>query len=1103
MAGKSYIKTGIYTWSKVKKVYLKTGATTWTAVRKAYLKTGAATWKKIFDTSSNRPFIENNDYPKIRLNTFRSTSSFGVQPPVAAPPVQFIGPRSGGTKGTATPSPTTGFAGGDGIGSFLWGYDGDWEPETGVTFTYDWFWSNTANADDATAEYVPASPADRTDKISNVNANLGWLVNNEPNGVWLYFRVKASNASGPARAISTPVRLIRQEPSASTWSMVSAASSSLNTPKFISTSISNLWYDAPHFYESKVEWFSESSNTNPALNSTTLVKTETLASFASNRTEIDGTTITQQPSYTPVNVNSLGYSDADKYIVAKLTLINSYTKYNNDPQIYFTSTSVPVGQVRTITPQWNDYIYVSTNGYIGLAGSTGNTTLNDTGTQGHVVSFLNKDLKQISLKYKATATEYIVDWSGKIYDVVSNTVTYRYQAIFYPGQNYVDFHVITNGGGTSGNAYLYNGAQQVAWGASKPTGSAYRIYLTSGVAFQSITYNPVSTTTGFTSVTTQDQVDDGATTLQLIQGVSKPTIISQPSWQLLSGNANKIGSVYRLYVGSWANSPTSYEMHLYRNDQGGSDTSGFPITLNSSQTYYDWTATSSNVSLSLSVYATNSAGTSDISTATSSIGPFTANLAPPTPTGVTWNASSQSFTISFQGGDGPYYQLWYERGESVTAPTINTGYDASGTLPTSPGTISFPAPFSPTAGEQWTFWLRSATSATASTAGVDKGAYSSNSVSVTVPGPSDFSISIYDSTVTPNTPSVSTSQSQNQINLDWADDSNATGNYVSYVSGGSQGFRTNPRTVSYDFWSVTAGSSYSGGVYAINTSRQVTMSWGNVPGALSYRLAYIINDGDVIVVDKGGATSHTVVTTGAVNVAGIVAFSGGNYDGVSKSGNYDYTYKVTPTNKTSGTGTWSYTYNPVTTYGACDVVNGTTYGSYSDNCSGQLYRQCRTATTTYKRIIYTDGVNSGSYDTSGCTSTTTAQDCTSYSYTNGKCGYTLTCTASCGTYSAYGAYGPYTAYGPCYSTGAGASKDRTRERCRTRTCTATNCSTYVETNCQTQVNTAACTVTRWICNSFDYSNSTSANYQWCLQPGGGDCNARSNSAGTRSSCAFS
>jgi hypothetical protein len=1098
MPGKSYIKTGTYNWSKIKKMYLKTGATTWTAVRKAYLKTGAATWKKVFDTSSNRPFIENNDYPKIRLNTYRSTSTSGVQPPVNAAPIQFIGPRSNGSKGTATPSPTDGYVGDDGIGGFLWGYDGDWEPETGVNFTYDWFWANTPDANDATASYTPATPSGADDKISNVNANLGWLVNNEPNGVWLYFRVNASNASGTARAISTPVRLVRQEPTASTWSMLSPSSSSLNTPKYVSTSISNLWYDAPHFYESKVEWFSESSNTSPSLNSSTLVKTETLASFASSRTEIDGTTITQQPSYMPVSVNSLGYSDADKYIYAKLTLINSYTKSQNSPITYITKTTVPVGQVRTITPNWGDYISVSTNGYIGIGAVGGMTSIQDTGTTGHVASILSKDLDQIHLKYYSDSSKYIVDYAGKLHGDSGTSITYRYQAWFYPGQNYVDFHVILNAGGTSGNAYLYNGEQQVPWGASKPSTTAYRVTLTSGVAYQNITYAPRSTATGFTNVTTNDGADDAFTLLQLVQGVSAPENSAFPQFQLISGNSNKVGSTYRLSSGSWLNSPTQYNYYIVKNDINGTTLANSGWTTN---TYYDYTFTATSTqTVSGFVIARNSGGESSNAYA-SSIGPIEADLTPPTPTGVTWNGSA--FFVSFTGGSGPYYQLWYERGTEVTPPSISTGADSSGTLPASPGTISFPAPFTPAAGEQWNFWLRSATSPSASTAGVDKGAYSSNYVSVTIPGPSEFSISIYDSTVTPNTPSVSTSQSSNTINLDWADDANATGNYVSYVSGGSQGFRTNPRTVSYDFWSVTAGSSYSGGVYAINTTKSVTMSWGIVPGAQSYRVAYDVGGGTTQVVDKGGATSHTVYTSQAVRVLGIVAYSGSNYDGVSRSGNYDALLFVTPTNKTSGTGTWSYTYNPVTTYGACDVVNGTTYGSYYDDCSGQLYRQCRSTTTSYKRIIYIDGTNSGTYDTSGCTSTTSGTDCGTYSYTNGKCGYTLTCTASCGTYSAYGAYSAYTAYGPCYSTGSTAAKDRTRERCRTRTCTATDCSTYVETNCQVQVNTAACTVTRWICNNYDYSNSASANYQWCVQPGGGDCNARFDSSAGRTSCVFS
>lgn len=1093
MAGKSYIKTGTYNWSKIKKMYIKTGATTWTAIRKAYIKTGTYTWKKIFDTSSNRPFIENNDYPKIRLNTYRSTSTSGVQPPVDAAPVQFIGPRSSGSKGSATPSPSSGFVGGDGIGSYLWGYDGDWFPNTGVTFTYDWFWANTANANDATAPYTPASASGAADKISNVNANLGWLVDNEPNGVWLYFRVNASNASGTARAISSPVRLIRQEPTASTWSMLSPSSSSLNTPKFVSTSISNEWYDAPHFEESKVEWFSESSNTSPLLNSSTLVKTETLASFATSRTEIDGTTITQQPSYTPVNVNSLGYSDSDKYIYAKLTLINSYTKYENNPLTYITKTSVPVGQVRTITPNWGDYISVSTNGYIGIGSVSGMSAIQDTSTTGHVASILSKDLDQIHLKYYSDSSKYIVDFAGKAHGDSGTSITYRYQAWFYPGQNYVDFHVITNAGGTSSNAYLYNGEQQVAWGASKPTGTAYRVTLTSGVAYQNIVYGPRSTATGFTSITTNDGSDDSFTSLQLIQGVSAPENIQRPIFQLLYGNENKVGATYRLPSGSWSNNPTEYYYLLSLNNPAGTEIANSGWT---TATYFDYTFsnTTSN-SVAGMVYARNSGGEGYAATSTTSIGPFTNNLVPPTPTGVSFNGTS--FTITSTGGSGPYYQLWYERGEPSTYPTVDTGYDSSGLLSTS---ISFTPSFTPAAGEVWNFWLRSATSATASNAGVDKGAYSSNYVSVTIPGPQPFTVSIYDSTVTPNTPSVSVSQTSGYLNQNWDDDANATGGWFSYISGGSQGYRSNTRNVSNDFWSVTSGSFYSGGVYAINTNKQVTISWGNVAGAQSYRIAYDVGGGTTQVVDKGSATSHTITTSQAVRVLGAVAYSGSNYDGVSRAGSYDALLFVTATDKTSSTGTWSATYTPVTTYGACDTADRTVYGTSYDECSQLQTRTCTPYTTYYKRLIYSDGVSTGTYDTSGCTTTGTGTSCTSYAFVNGSCGYTLTCTASCGTWGSWGAYGSYSAYSACYSTGSTGQKYRYRTRYRYRTCTATDCSTYTDVGSEDQYQYTACTVTMWQCTNYDVTNSASTNYYNCYTVGA--CTAPRDPSAGRTSCAF-
>jgi hypothetical protein len=288
-----------------------------------------------------------------------------------------------------------------------------------------------------------------------------------------------------------------------------------------------------------------------------------------------------------------------------------------------------------------------------------------------------------------------------------------------------------------------------------------------------------------------------------------------------------------------------------------------------------------------------------------------ANLAitAPTPTGVTFNGTS--FIITFSGGSGPYYQLWWAKGETVSQPTADTGFDSSGLLPTSaPFSVTY-TPSGVSTGEIWNFWLRSALSSTATTTGVDRSTYSSNYVTSTITGPAAFSMSIYDSTATPSTPSLTTSYTSPNVNIDWADDIVATGGYWSTISGGTQGFRQNARSVSNDFWSVTEGSSYTGTVYAINSNKSVTMFWGNVSGAQSYRLAYDIDGGTTQVVDKGSATSHTVTTSGAVRVLGIVAFSNSNYTGPATQGSYDPLLFVTPTNKNSNTANWSLTI-PVT-----------------------------------------------------------------------------------------------------------------------------------------------------------------------------------------------
>ena len=106
MAGKSYLKNDSGNWARIKKMYIKTGATTWTAIRKAYLKNEQGLWKKVFDTGSNRPFIRGGDFPKIRLNTYRTNSGSAgtINPVIEAPPVQFAGPRSNNVQGATGPT---------------------------------------------------------------------------------------------------------------------------------------------------------------------------------------------------------------------------------------------------------------------------------------------------------------------------------------------------------------------------------------------------------------------------------------------------------------------------------------------------------------------------------------------------------------------------------------------------------------------------------------------------------------------------------------------------------------------------------------------------------------------------------------------------------------------------------------------------------------------------------------------------------------------------------------------------------------------------------------------------------------------------------------
>ena len=322
MPGKTYIKTGDATWSRVKKIYLKTGGITWQAIRKAYIKTGPSKWQKIYDTTSNRPFI-GTDIPKIRLNTFRTDSSYNpsgtandpVNPVVEAPRVQQMGPP--------TTTPTVGWPSGT-IGNHLWGYDGTWTSGNGsaMTFVYQWLYNLTGNSNDNvfdpqffvsnTSNSINTSSTGRADMLTNSSSYLGYNDGDYFDKNFITFRVGASNsAGGPVFAESAPVYIVKQRPSGT----INLINTTVDVPETLSASFtySDQWYNKPDPLNSYIEWFAIDS-VGEALTSSNRVSIEYLNSIVTTGTTTKSGTVFHNATL------------ANKIYSVRITLNNSNTQ---------------------------------------------------------------------------------------------------------------------------------------------------------------------------------------------------------------------------------------------------------------------------------------------------------------------------------------------------------------------------------------------------------------------------------------------------------------------------------------------------------------------------------------------------------------------------------------------------------------------------------------------------------------------------------------------------------------------------------------------------------------------------------------------------------
>ncbi len=357
MAGKTYIKTSADTWAKIKKIYLKTGGQTWTAVRKAYIKTGTGTWRKVYDTASNKPFLRNNDFPRIRLNSFRSAGY------IEAPPVQMMGPSTGYSNGWPLGA----------IGTYLYGANADDLSNyvsgngSNITYTYNWYWNESGNQNDDTEwEGLVNSGSDR-DLFQNTSTYLGAGDGYYFDRNFLTFKVNATNSAGTLSASSPQVYIVRQRPTGSI-TMVDAGNASINTQMSATITYSDNWYNATDTAESYVEWFAV-DNLSDSLTTSNRVQIDYLNSYIST-----GTTTKSATSYhTPTIQN--------KYYVARLTLNNSNTlpaKYNGSiinvsgftPNSAFTAQANKTEKTATANGPFNLTNGTKTGRYYDVASST-------------------------------------------------------------------------------------------------------------------------------------------------------------------------------------------------------------------------------------------------------------------------------------------------------------------------------------------------------------------------------------------------------------------------------------------------------------------------------------------------------------------------------------------------------------------------------------------------------------------------------------------------------------------------------------------------------------------------------------------------------------
>jgi len=293
------LKTATSTWSTLKKVWLKTGTSTWSPAKAVFAKLSTG-WQQIWP--GDTPAVSSTDPINIRIT--------GYNGPVAVSP-EYINTK-------------------------LYGNDGSFTGATPITITGRKMY--IASDDTGTTTRYQLETTDIYDLTNNSESNVGYK-RYMADGWWLFYQLTASNIWGDTVAYSPPIKIIRDIPTASTYTL---AEDYTSLPYFsiftFDITVNDSWYKAADLSRSYVVWW-ENTTTSPG--GTELQKTYLQ--------DIENNSTTRSGSYSDYNGTGTTYTAFDiytktgeltagKYIVAQLVLVNSYTDHYNVTQSYYRSS---------------------------------------------------------------------------------------------------------------------------------------------------------------------------------------------------------------------------------------------------------------------------------------------------------------------------------------------------------------------------------------------------------------------------------------------------------------------------------------------------------------------------------------------------------------------------------------------------------------------------------------------------------------------------------------------------------------------------------------------------------------------------------------------